>query len=307
MGPTVEARPLAPVRDNVFTETGTRGCNPSYVVTTAGVVIVDTPQLPTHAVAMRKQAEDFGCIRYVVNTEHHVDHIFGNYFFHGAGQVVHHQGVFDNFMTVYPELDPFEFAVEAVHADDPAGVDLMPTREDYYANPNKGDIVFTGDLTLRVGGHTFEILHTPGHTPGQIAVYVPEERIVFTGDSIFADCQTWLMTSDVDTWDKSLNRIAELDVDLVVPGHGSVTTPQEIHTQRAVLLEWKGAVANAVAQGWSRAETIARVNFADRWPTDVGLDHMMTYIQELNAASLYDKLAASAHDAHALDETGDRL
>src|ERR1035437_839520 len=208
---------------NVFTETGLRGSNPSFVTTSDGVVVIDTPQLPTRAVAMRELAESHGPIRYVINTEHHVDHILGNYYFKGAGSVVHHQGVDDNFMTIGPDLDPFTFAVKSIETDDPDGAAIFPDRETYYADPNKGSIVFTGDLTLRVGDHTFELLHTPGHTPGQIAVYVPEERGVFTGDTIFSDCQTWLMNSDVDQWMTALARVATLDVDVVVPGHGPVT------------------------------------------------------------------------------------
>jgi len=57
-----------------------------------------------------------------------------------------------------------------------------------------------------------------------------------------------------------------------------------------VLLEWLSAVADAVAKGWSREETISRVNFADRYPVDVGQGYMMDHIQNLNAASLWDKL-----------------
>ena len=45
------------VTPNVFTSTTIRGCNPSYVVTSAGVVVIDTPQLPTKAVEMRRAAE----------------------------------------------------------------------------------------------------------------------------------------------------------------------------------------------------------------------------------------------------------
>ena len=279
------------VTDNVFVETRVRGSNPAYVVTSDGTVVIDTPQLPTRAVAMRKEVESRGPVRYVINTEHHVDHIFGNYYFRGAGTVVHHQGVYDNFMTVYPELDPFEYAREAL-PDDPGGEELFPDREEYYRDPNKGQVVFTGDLTLRVGNHTFNLLHTPGHTPGQIAVHVPEERVVLTGDTIFNDCQTWLMTSDVDEWLRSLDRIRALDVDHVVPGHGPVTTLGYVNRQRAILMEWKSAVADAIAQGWSREETIERVNFADRFPVDVGQEYMMDYIQSLNAGSLYDKLTA---------------
>lgn len=280
------------VTPNVFTSTKWRGCNPSYVVTSDGVVVIDTPQLPTKATEMRAEAEEHGRIRYVINTEHHVDHIFGNYFFRGAGEVVHHQGVYDRFMVVEPQLDPFAYAAEAIPTDDPAGEELFPDRETYYTDPNYGSVVFSGDLTLHVGGHTFELLHTPGHTPGQIAVHVPEERVVFTGDTVFSQCQTWLMTSDVDQWLASLERLWALDVDHVVPGHGPVTDQKYLDQQRAVLLEWKTAVAQAIADGWSREETQERVSFADRCPVDVGQEYMMEYIQSLNAGALYDSLLA---------------
>jgi cyclase len=280
------------VTANVFTNTKLRGCNPSFVTTSDGVVVIDTPQLPTRAVAMRKLAESHGPIRYLINTEHHVDHIFGNYYFKGAGTVVHHQGVHDRFMVVFPDLDPFAYAAEAIPTDDPEGKSIFPERDTYYRDPNKAAITFTGDLTLRVGQHTFQLLHTPGHTPGQLAVYVPEERVVFTGDTVFSECQTWLMTSDVPQWLEALERIRSLDVDHVVPGHGPVTTRKYLDTQRSVLLEWVNAVAAAIARGWSREETIARVNFADRYPVDIGQGYMMSHIQTKNAASLYDKLTA---------------
>ncbi len=281
------------VTANVFTETKLRGCNPSYVTTADGVVVIDTPQLPTRAVAMRREAESHGPIRYLINTEHHVDHIFGNYYFKGAGTVVNHRGLFDNFMVVGPELDPFAYAAEALPTDDPEGQAIFPDRDVYYADPNKGKIVFSGDLTLRVGEHTFNLLHTPGHTPGQLAVQVPEERVVFTGDTIFSGCQTWLMTSDVEGWLTALERIRTLDVDWIVPGHGPVVTKQYLDVQRSRLLEWKTAVAVAIAKGWTREETVAQVNFKDRFgPVDIGQEYMMEYIQTLNAGSLYDKLTA---------------
>ena len=278
------------LNDRVYTETTVRGCNPSFVITSAGTVVIDTPQLPTRAVAMRKEVESHGPIRYLINTEHHVDHIFGNYWFRGAGAVVNHKGLYDNFMVVYPELDPFEYAREAIPTDDPDGAALFPDRDAYYADPNKGTIVFTGDLSLRVGDHDFHLLHTPGHTPGQLAVHVPQERMVFTGDSIFSGCQTWLMTSDVDQWLDSLEIIRALDVDTLVPGHGPVTDLSYVDKQRSVLLGWKTAVADAVAAGWTKEETQARVKFPDLGPVDVGQEYMLEYVETLNAGSLFDKL-----------------
>ena len=279
------------VTENVYTNTKLRGCNPSFVTTSDGVVVIDTPQLPTKAVEMRAEAETHGPIRYLINTEHHIDHIFGNYFFKGSGTVVHHQGVYDNFMVPTPELNPYNYAKEALPTDDPEGEAIFPDEETYFEDPNTASIVFTGDIRLEVGDHTFDLLHTPGHTPGQVAVFVPEERVVFTGDTIFSECQTWLMTSDVAQWLEALERIKELDFDYLVPGHGPVTDKAYIDTQRFNLMEWETAVAAAVAEGWSREETIERVHFRDKCSVDIGQEYMMDHIQENNAAALYDKLS----------------
>jgi cyclase len=299
---TSTALEMEQVTGNVFTNTKLRGCNPNFVTTSDGVVVIDTPQLPTKAVAMRQLAESHGPIRYLINTEHHVDHIFGNYFFKGAGTVVNHRALWERFMVVFPDLDPFAYAYESIPGnnpkgtdlDDPRAVDLWPDRDEYYADPNKGTIVFTGDLTLLVGDHTFNLLHTPGHTPGQLAVHVPEEGVVFTGDTIFSGCQTWLMTSDVEQWLDALERIRALDFEKIVPGHGPVVGREYLDVQRSVLMEWKTAVATAIANGWTREETIERVHFREQCgPVDIGQGYMIDHIQNLNAASLYDKLTGA--------------
>ena len=282
-----------PVTRNVFTDITIRGCNPSYVITDDGVVVVDTPQLPTRALGMRAEAEEQGPIRYVINTEHHVDHIFGNYYFKGAGTVIHHQGVADAFMVPTPLIDPFDYAAEAIPMSDPDAAAIFPSRDEYFEDPNRAKITFTGDAMLKVGFHTFNLIWTPGHTAGQIAVHIPEERVVFTGDTVFSEVQTWVMASDVDQWVEALNTISRLDVDYVVPGHGPVTDLKYLQTQKAVLLWWKSNVADAVAKGWSRDETIARVNMKDRYPVDIGQEYMMDYIQKHNAGILWDKLSAN--------------
>lgn len=280
------------VTGNVFAETQIRGCNPAYVVTSDGVVIIDTPQLPTHAVRMREECEAKGPIRYIINTEHHVDHIFGNYFFNGAGIVVSHVHVYDEFMTLMPNLNPYEYALEAIPTDDPDGAAICPDEETYFANYNRPTITFESDITIRVGGHTFECIHTPGHTPGQIAVHVPEERVAFIGDTIFNGCQTWHYASDIPQWIESLDRLKELDVEYFVPGHGPVCGKRELDVQKAFLLEWEAAIATGVAKGWSKEECVARLNFKDRFPVDVGQEYMLDFVIENNVSALYDKFSA---------------
>ncbi len=280
------------VTPRVYTDTTQRGCNPSFVVTSDGVVVIDTPQLPTKAVAMRREAEAHGPIRYVINTEHHVDHIFGNYYFRGAGPVVAHVEVARNFMLKSQHPSPYSYAREALPTDDPEGIAIFPEEETYFQDPGRPAITFDHDLTLKVGGHTFELLFTPGHTVGQIAVHVPEERVVFTGDTVFCECQTWLYVSSVDQWLAALERLRALDVDIVVPGHGPVTNKAYLDVQRAFLMEWVTAVAVGVAQGWTKEECVARISFADRFPVDVGQEYMMAHIQRENVGALYDKLSA---------------
>jgi cyclase len=246
---------------------------------------------------MRAEAEKHGPIRYLINTENHVDHIFGNYWFRGAGEIVNHKALWDIFMDPKAALDPFAYALEAIPTDDPDATPLIPDRDEYYADLPRGTIVFTGDLLkLKVGDHTIDCHWTPGHTPGQLAVHVPEERVVFTGDTIFSGVQTWLMTSNVDQWLEALETIRALDVDYVVPGHGPVVGLDYVQTQRAHLMAWKAAVADAVAKGWSREETIAQVRFDDQFgPVDVGQGYMMDHIQNNNAGSLWDKLTATGY------------
>ncbi len=278
------------VARNTFAETKIRGCNPGYVVTRDGVVIIDTPQLPTHAVRMRREAEAKGPIRYVINTEHHIDHIFGNYYFRGTAAVVAHEEVYRQFMVVTPAINPYAYAREAIPTDDPEGASLFPDEETYFRNPNKPTVTFTGDLSLRVGDHTFHLISTPGHTAGQIAVYIPEERVVFVGDTIFNNCQTWIYEADPDAWLRSLRRIALLDVDVIVPGHGPVCTRDYVQVQSAFLREWIAAVAVGIGKGWSKEECLKRISFLDRFPVDVGQEYMGPRVQEMNVTALYDWL-----------------
>ena len=167
-----------------------------------------------------------------------------------------------------------------------------PTATTTTSDPNDGAIVFTGDLKLKVGATTFDLIHVAGHTPGQICVHVPEEGVVFTGDTIFNQCQTWLMTSDVDGWLAALETIRGLEFDHLVPGHGPLTDRSSLDDQRAILLEWKSRVAAAVAEGLSREETQERVNLKERFPVDIGQEYMMDYIMGHNAGALWDQMTA---------------
>ena len=164
-----------------------------------------------------------------------------------------------------PDLDPYAYALEAIPTDDPEAAPIVPDRDTYYADPNKGTIVFTGDLTLRVGDHTFRLLHTPGHTPGQLAVHVPEERAVFTGDTIFSELPD--VADDVERRPVARGARADPPARRRPPDPGPRPGHRRSSTSRPsgrCCSHWKAAVADAVAKGWTREETIARVRFDER-------------------------------------------
>ncbi len=280
------------IAHGVFAETDTRGCNPGFVVTSEGVVVIDTPQLPASAVRMRKQAEEHGPIKYLINTEHHVDHIFGNYFFNGAGTVVAHRRVLEQFMVVYPEINPFEYAKEAVPTNDPDDEAFFPDQKTYFENMNKPTLTFESNVTLRQGDTTFELISTPGHTDGQIAVFIPERKVLFTGDTIFNGVQTWHYASNIEQWISSLRNLKKLDAKIVVPGHGPVCTMRELDTQISFLYEWLAAVSKCMVEGKTKGECVQSINFRERFPVDIGQEYMLDHVIEHNVSALYDKLNA---------------
>lgn len=83
-----------------------------------------------------------------------------------------------------------------------------------------------GDL-LTVGKVSFKVIHTPGHTPGGICFYCPEENILFSGDTFYKGLigSLSLPTSEPGWMWQSLDKIALLPSDTIVyPGHGPSTT-----------------------------------------------------------------------------------
>ncbi|MBU2497617.1 MAG: MBL fold metallo-hydrolase, partial [Proteobacteria bacterium] len=125
---------------------------------------------------------------------------------------------------------------------------------------------------------------------GQIGVYIPEERVVFTGDNVFHKVQTFLHYAYPDDWLHSLKRIEELDVDVIVPGHGDICDRGYVKEQAAFIEEWVEAVREAISQGLSKEEAQAGISFLDRYPMDIGIEAMGPQVQQMNVGRLYDVL-----------------
>lgn len=71
------------ITDSIYVDTGFRGCDSSFVVTSEGVVIIDTPMVPSEARRWRDEALKHGEIRYVINGEPHTDYAAGDFWFDG--------------------------------------------------------------------------------------------------------------------------------------------------------------------------------------------------------------------------------
>lgn len=84
-----------------------------------------------------------------------------------------------------------------------------------------------GDLTI--GDKAFQVIHTPGHSPGSVCLYWPQSKVLFTGDVVFSQSigRTDLPGGSGRQLKESIARLAELDVDVLCPGHGDVVTGRE--------------------------------------------------------------------------------
>lgn len=76
--------------------------------------------------------------------------------------------------------------------------------------------------TLMLGKHEFEILMTPGHSPGSLSIYWPRYRVLIPGDVVFMQGvgRVDLPGGDGPTLKRSIQRLSELAVELLIPGHG---------------------------------------------------------------------------------------
>jgi len=77
---------------------------------------------------------------------------------------------------------------------------------------------------LKVGNRTIELIPVgPAHTRGDMLVYLPEERVLFAGDIIFSEVTPVIHSGPVTRYIDVLKSILDMDVDVIVPGHGPIT------------------------------------------------------------------------------------
>ena len=274
------------------------GCNPGFIATDDGVLLIDTPQQPIDAVRWREQIADrFGPIKYLVNTEPHPDHIRGNAYFPGV-EVIGQAGMVARYQAAIPMMTAPELG-EQLKQIDQDSVWLF-NHPDYPPNPPTR--TFTDALTLELGGRTIEILHTPGHTAPQTAVLLAREGVVFTGDNVFHKCKTYVQECDPWQLIATLERIGKMDVDVIVPGHGEPCGTGYLAVQAQIVQDWVGAVERRVQQGLTEEEALAApidVPSFDpyligqrRWLASYDVDMQVANVNRQNVQNLYRRIVA---------------
>jgi cyclase len=278
------------VGKNAFTEVYFWGCNPSFVVTNDGVVMIDTPQEPIDALRWRETMLEHGPIRYLINTEPHGDHISGNVYFPGV-EVVAQEGLKARYEAAIPQMLSEE-RVQRMKETDPDSVWLV-NHPDYPPNPPTK--TFDKELTLHVGNHTFEITHLPGHTKPQTAILVPEEGVVFTGDNIFFKCKTFIQEADPWEWLEALRALERMDVDVIAPGHGETCDKEYLSTQAQIIENWLGVVEDFVKKGLTEEEALQQelnVPSLDPYPIGQRLFALSDRLNGMNVSNIYKHLQA---------------
>lgn len=156
-------------------------------------------------------------VKYVILTHHHFDHSGGADAFRQAtgAQVVMHREEEAFVRDPRPEA-PQDVEVpreqrERAKVWREAGLKAIPDR------------VLDDGETLSVGSATIEAVHTPGHTKGSLCLYLREEKVLFTGDTILGLGTVAIAPppwGDMVQYMQSLRKLLNYDIALLLPGHG---------------------------------------------------------------------------------------
>ncbi|MGW5637532.1 MBL fold metallo-hydrolase [Streptomyces sp. NPDC003832] len=239
--PGTALRPeLAEVADGVYAWLQPDGgwClnNAGVIAGDGGVVLVDTAATAARAAALKEAVRGLGRgpVRTVVGTHFHGDHTHGNAAFAEAVLVTH--------AGTRTEIARNGLALTGLWPDVPWGE----------LSVRLPDLTFRDELTLHQGDREIRLIHPgPAHTDHDVVVWLPAERVLFTGDVAMADTSPFVLMGSVSGSLAVLARLRALAPRTVVCGHGPVRGP-EVLDETAEYLRWIQRVA---AEGRARRLT----------------------------------------------------
>jgi len=269
-----------------------RGGNVGFLVTDAGVVVVDDQyeEVAQGIVDQIRTVTDRP-IRFLVNTHYHGDHTGGNPVFIKMAEIVAHDAVRPRLLE-YPETVKKTFPdrkrrlqeeIDAIgDATDPYRVALEKDlglldfllKDALSFNPATAappGLTYDGRMRLWLGGQEVDVLHVaPGHTDGDSMVYFAKEKVLHMGDLFFNG-----MYPFIDVWAGGSARgyLTNIDQILslvspdtkVIPGHGPTTDVATLRRFRSFMSDLIAAVEKAAKAGRSKPEAVRSISM-DQYP-----------------------------------------
>jgi glyoxylase-like metal-dependent hydrolase (beta-lactamase superfamily II) len=265
------------VADGVYAHIGELGArtydneglnaNIGLVVTPGGSVLIDSGATARSAAQIQaavKRVTDQP-VRWVINTGGQDHRWLGNGYFktQGVHLIAHASGRADMMNRGNDHL----VALRAVLKERADGT--TPTLPDRYVEGT--------DIRLELGGRVFELRHRGGaHTPGDTMVWLPDSRILFTGDVVYVERMLGVLpVSNTKQWVATFDVIEQLAPARLVPGHGKITDIATARADTRVYLEaLRAHMKRAVDDGTDISAAIRRFDAAP-------------FMRLLNAAELH--------------------
>jgi len=193
--------------------------NAGFVVTTDGVIVFDalgTPALGRAMVAAISKVTPQP-IRRVIVSHYHADHFYGLQALKAAGAEI----------WAHRKAQAYLASPQAAERLAQRRTDLFPWVDaDTVIVPP--DLWLDGDTSFRTGGVTFRIVYSQGaHSPEDIMLYVEEDRLLYSGDLIFAGRVPFVGNADSRGWLAAMDKMIALHPVVVIPGHGPASRDVE--------------------------------------------------------------------------------
>ena len=288
------------IAKGIFFATGTGAMttmsNSLVIVNDDHAMLVDTSVSPAAArklVAEIQSEVTERPIRYVFNTHFHFDHSHGNQVFGDDVEIIGHEYVRQQHLANVMEQRTnrtFSAAIpgqierlraQVASATDAAersqlGLDLRVLEAHWNAiqetEVKPPNITYRDTMKVVKGGREVQLHFVGrGHTGGDTMVFLPAERIVFTGDFFLgrpgANALPYMGDAFVNEWPASLDGLKALDFDVIVPGHGTPFRERnQIDDLQRYLRDLWNQVAKLRAAGHSAEEATGRVDLSAHEP-----------------------------------------
>ena len=252
----------------------------AVVVTTPdGAVVIDTLPFPEETSQVREFALR-RCprgIRYVINTHHHADHVYGSYLFPEAELIAHRQ-CRDILLKVGEESLAQAKAQTAMLAP----VELRIPQ-----------LVFEVDLLLRLGEKTIHLIYAPGHSPDGVMVHLREDKVLVASDILTP--VPLIVRGSPDEMIESLREIKALSLENVIQGHGGVLLRGEIDetvdSSITYIKTVRKKVQAIVDQGLPRSE-LASIDIEECGKSRIPLGGLVQRLHLANLDFLYAQMTS---------------